>query len=232
MAGGSASGLFLSIMSPEQQQLLTLAADLEAQRALLGDAVVDPALAAVRTRLNALAGDVAGVDAVDAHQQTLKQLTIVFLDVVGSTRLSQHLDPEEIHAVMDGVLAACTAIVEVMAARCSSTRATACFPSSAPTERAKTTRSVRPRGPRAVRRRAASGRASRRAPGMPASTRASASIPAVLLGSGVDAEGSIHGIAVNIAARMEQSAPPGGLRISRDTYRHVRDLFDVSRSRR
>ena len=78
MASGSASGLFLSIMSPEQQQLLALSADLEAQRALLGDAVVDPALAAVRTRLNALAGDVAGVDAVDAHKQTLKQLTIVF----------------------------------------------------------------------------------------------------------------------------------------------------------
>ena len=39
----------------------------------------------------------------------------------------------------------------------------------------------------------------------------------VLLGGGVDAEGSIRGITVNIAARMEQSAPPGSLRISHDT---------------
>ena len=31
----------------------------------------------------------------------------------------------------------------------------------------------------------------------------------VLLGGGVDAEGSIRGIAVNIAARMEQTAPAG-----------------------
>ena len=50
----------------------------------------------------------------------------------------------------------------------------------------------------------------------------------VLLGGGVDAEGSIRGITVNIAARMEQTAPPGALRISHDTWRHVRGVFDVS----
>ena len=49
----------------------------------------------------------------------------------------------------------------------------------------------------------------------------------VLLGGGVDADGSIRGIAVNIAARMEQTAPPGGLRISHDTYAQVRGVFDV-----
>ena len=49
----------------------------------------------------------------------------------------------------------------------------------------------------------------------------------VLLGGGVDAEGTIRGIAVNIAARMEQTAPAGALRISHDTYRHVRGVFDV-----
>ena len=49
----------------------------------------------------------------------------------------------------------------------------------------------------------------------------------VLLGGRVDEEGTIHGIAVNIAARMEQSAPPGGLRISHETYAHVRGVFDV-----
>ena len=39
----------------------------------------------------------------------------------------------------------------------------------------------------------------------------------VLLGGGVDAEGSIRGATVNVAARMEQSAPPGRLRISHDS---------------
>jgi class 3 adenylate cyclase len=32
---------------------------------------------------------------------------------------------------------------------------------------------------------------------------------------------------VNIAARMEQTAPAGALRISHDTYRAVRGTFDV-----
>jgi class 3 adenylate cyclase/tetratricopeptide (TPR) repeat protein len=35
------------------------------------------------------------------------------------------------------------------------------------------------------------------------------------------------GDAVNLAARMEQAAPPGGVLITHDTYRHVRGVFDV-----
>ncbi len=48
----------------------------------------------------------------------------------------------------------------------------------------------------------------------------------VLLGGGVDDEGTIRGFTVNIAARLEQTAPPGGLRISQETWRHVRGVFD------
>ena len=40
----------------------------------------------------------------------------------------------------------------------------------------------------------------------------------VLLGGGVDGDGNVRGIAVNVAARMEQTAPAGHLRISHDTY--------------
>ncbi|WP_425261136.1 ATP-binding protein [Rubrivivax sp. RP6-9] len=49
----------------------------------------------------------------------------------------------------------------------------------------------------------------------------------VLLGAGVDGDGSIRGLAVNLAARMEQTAPPGALRISQDTWRQVRGRFDM-----
>ena len=48
----------------------------------------------------------------------------------------------------------------------------------------------------------------------------------VLLGGGVDDEGTIRGFTVNIAARLEQTAPPGSLRISQETWRHVRGVFD------
>src|SRR5436190_2213109 len=49
----------------------------------------------------------------------------------------------------------------------------------------------------------------------------------VALGAGVEADNTAMGAAVNIAAWMEQSAPPGGLRISHDTWSHVRGLFQV-----
>ena len=49
----------------------------------------------------------------------------------------------------------------------------------------------------------------------------------VLLGGGVDDDDSIRGSAVAIAARMEQTAPSGALRISDDTYGLVRGVFDV-----
>ena len=48
-----------------------------------------------------------------------------------------------------------------------------------------------------------------------------------VVGAGVEAENTVMGMAINLAARMESSAPPGCLLISHDTYRQVRGLFDV-----
>ena len=75
-------------------------AALESQRATLGDDFVDTALAPLRRRL----------EAMQASRPVLRQVTIVFLDIVGSTRLGQRLDPEDIQAVVDGALARFTAL--------------------------------------------------------------------------------------------------------------------------
>ncbi len=96
-------------MASEQQQLEAAMAALEAQRAVLGDAVVDSLLAPARARLAALA---APPTPPAEPARTLKQVTILFLDAVGSTTLSQQLDPEAISAVMDDALSRGTAIVE------------------------------------------------------------------------------------------------------------------------
>ena len=50
----------------------------------------------------------------------------------------------------------------------------------------------------------------------------------VLVGGVVGAEEfTATGEAVRLAARLQQAAPPGGVLISHDTYRHVRGVFDV-----
>src|SRR5687768_14622960 len=93
-------------MSPQRLQIESAIAALESQRALLGDAVVDASLSALRSTLAALE------PASGPPQQTLRQVAILFLDVVGSTQLTHRLDPESVSAVMDDVLRRGTAVVE------------------------------------------------------------------------------------------------------------------------
>ena len=216
-----------------QQQLAAVIEGLEAQRALLGDEVVDMALAPLRARLAALsvaAESVEGTAPPAAPEQTLKQVTVLFLDVVGSTALAQHLDPEDIHAVMDRVLTRCTAIVEAHCGKVlqyAGDSLLAVFGADGAQED-DAERAVhcglallaegRVQGEWVAQ---CHGRAG-------FDVRVGAHSGSVLLGGGVDAAGSIRGITVSIAARMEQSAPVGGLRISRDSFAQVRGVFDVT----
>jgi class 3 adenylate cyclase len=211
-------------MGSQREQLEAAIAMLGAQRALIGDAIAEAALAPLRTRLAAL-------DAAHPDQavQPLKQVAILFLDVVGSTTLSQHLDPEEIHAVMDGALARCTGIVESHHGKVLQYAGDGLLAVFGADE-------VREDDPeRAVRAGLAllsEGRllgeeVARQHRHVGFNVRVGLHTGSVLLGGGVDGEGSIRGIAVNIAARMEQTAPGGALRISHDTYRHVRGVFDI-----
>ena len=93
-------------MSATFEQVSAAIAALESQRAMLGDAIVETALAPLRRELSALR-------ARDPHaSQQLKQVSVVFVDVVGSTAIGQQLGPEDIHAVMDGALECFTAVVQ------------------------------------------------------------------------------------------------------------------------
>jgi class 3 adenylate cyclase/tetratricopeptide (TPR) repeat protein len=213
-------------MSAAQQQLLAAIAALEAQRALLGDAVVDTMLGPARAQLAALA---AADLATPEPAQALRQVSILFLDVVGFTTLSRQLDPESISAVMDDALMRGTTVVQQHRGKVlqyAGDNILAAFGADE-TREDDAERAVhcglallalgRTLGAQVL---ATHGHAG-------FDVRVGIHTGGVLLGGGVDAEGSIRGMAVNIAARMEQSAPPGALRISHDTWNHVRGLFDV-----
>ena len=209
-------------MSSPDQQFEAVIAGLEAQRALLGDAVVDAALLPLRARLAALAP-------VPAPEQVLRQVSVLFLDIVGSTRLAQGLDPEDIHAVMDGALQRFTSIVQQQQGKVlqyAGDSLLAAFGADQARED-DAERAVRA-GLAMLEQAGLLGRQVRQQHGHDGfDVRVGIHTGPVLLGGGVDAEGSIRGMTVHIAARMEQTAPHGGLRISHDTWRQVRGVFDV-----
>ncbi|MEO6745396.1 MAG: adenylate/guanylate cyclase domain-containing protein [Caldimonas sp.] len=203
-------------------------AALQIQRAVLGDAVVDAAISGLLAKLAALQPDQAAPP--PEPTQTLKQVSILFLDVVDSTTLAQHLDPEEIGTVMDGVLSRGTAIVLAHRGRVlqyAGDNLLAAFGADEASED-DTERALRcglellalgkTLGAEVL---TAHGHAG-------LDVRVGIHTGGVLLGGGVGEDGSIRGQAVNIAARMEQTAPTGAMRISHDSYVQVRGMFEVS----
>jgi class 3 adenylate cyclase/tetratricopeptide (TPR) repeat protein len=201
-------------------------AALESQRGTLGDAVVDAGISGLRRRIAVLAEAVLP-PAVDTRQ--LRQVTILFLDVVSSTALSGHLDPETTGEVMDGFLTRATSTVQAHGGKVlqyAGDSLLAVFGAEEARE---------DDAERGVRCGLALLQLGHQVAGdieamhdwKQFGVRIGMHTGAVLLGGGVDAEGTIRGNAVAVAARMEQSAPPGALRISADTYGLVRGVFDV-----
>ena len=195
---------------------------LERLRGEIDDAVLDVALDALRQRL-------AAERAQPLPEQQLRQVTVMFVDVVGSTALGGQLDPEDLHEVMDPALARFTALVQrfhgralqyagdsllaafgtALAREDDAENAVAAGLAILAETRLLADQVTRDHGH----------------PGF--NVRVGLHTGPVLLGGGVDAGNTIRGATVNLAARMEQHAPPGTLRISQDTARLVQGLFDL-----
>jgi len=84
-------------------QLEQAIAALEAQRVILGNAVVNPAIAGLQIQLAEFEED---------HiPQTLKQVTVLFADITGFTTISERMDAEQICDMMDSVWKQLDAII-------------------------------------------------------------------------------------------------------------------------
>ncbi len=193
-------------------------AALEAQRALLGDAAVDAALTGLRQKL-------AELQAQAAPAAQRKQVTILFADVSGFTALSETLDAEEVHDLMNALWERLDALIlqrggyidkhmgdAVMAIWGVHTAreddAEQCVRTAL--EMQTELNSLTTDWPHPVR------------------MRVGVHTGPVLLGLvGTTSEFTATGDAVNLTSRLQNAAPVGGVIISHDAYRQVRGIFDV-----
>jgi class 3 adenylate cyclase/tetratricopeptide (TPR) repeat protein len=195
-------------------------AALEGQRATLGDAVLELAVSPLRARLAQLLRP-AGLQR--------RQITVLFADVVGSTALAQGLDAEDTLALLSAALRRMADVVLAHGGRVlrfTGDGVKAAFGMDEARE------DDAERAVRAGLAMLAAGReqaelAQRQHGIADFAVRVGVHTGDVALGAGVEADNTAMGAAVNIAARMEQSAPPGALRISHDTWSQVRGLFEL-----
>ena len=166
-------------------------------------------------------------------QPERRMITILFCDVVGSTTISEHLDPEEFLEVINGAFRAIIPPIERyrgIIARLMGDAVLAFFganlaheddPERAVRAALEMVENARRYGADLAARRGIEGFA----------VRVGINTGLVVVAA-VGAEGQIEqtamGDAVNLTARMQSAASPGGVLITHDTYRQVRGHFDVT----
>jgi class 3 adenylate cyclase/tetratricopeptide (TPR) repeat protein len=196
---------------------------LEAQRAVLGEDVAAASIEALQKQIAELAGS------VDPAAQQRKIATILFTDIVGHTKLVQDLDPEDNMAIIERAL---VRLAEVIAAhdghiaRFQGDGFKAVF--GLPTAHESDPENAIRAGLgliEAAKEYARELEAEWNLPGF--NVRVGIDTGLVAAGGVTEAEDTIKGLVVNLAARLESAAPPGGLLISHYTYQHVRGVFDV-----
>ncbi|MDP3612373.1 MAG: adenylate/guanylate cyclase domain-containing protein, partial [Rubrivivax sp.] len=193
---------------------------LVAQRATLGDEVLELVTAPLRARLSSLLRP-AGLQ----H----RQVTVLFADVVGSTVLAQGMDAEETLAILSTTLRRMADIVQAHQGRVLRFTGDGVKAAFGMDEAREDDAERAVRAGLAI---LAAGReqaevAQRQHGITDFAVRVGVHTGDVALGAGVEADNTAMGAAVNIAARMEQTALPGTLRISHDTWSQVRGLFDL-----
>ncbi len=196
---------------------------LEAQRDLLGSAVVDTALTPLRERCAALIAR--------RMAQQRKLVTVLFADVVDFTVLSRSLDPEDTRTIINAYfrrwheqIAAHGGVVEKFIG--DAVMAVFGLHQSHEDDPHRAIRA-------ALGMRAALEQLNAQAPaGQPTlAMRVGIDTGEVVVSALDDRPGQdfvVVGDTVNRAARIQAAAPPGGILISRDTHRHVRGRFSFT----
>ncbi len=207
----------------EHDKLEQAIAALEDQRDVLGDPVVEAALVPLRARLAELQTGAAG--------EQRKLVTVLFADLVGSTAMSETMDPEELRAVLTPYFDLWSKQINAQGGvveKFIGDAVMAVFGLNVAQE---------DDPERALR--AALGmqrsleqfnQTLERTQGLQLAMRVGVHTGQVLVSTLGERQGQdfvVVGNSVNLASRLQSSAPPGGLIISEATYRLVRGVFEV-----
>ena len=166
-----------------------------------------------------------------AAEAERRQLTVLFVDLVGSTALSARLDPEDMGAVIRAYHGACAEVVERWGghvAKYMGDGVLAYFgwPQAHEDEAERAVRA----GLVAVVERAGAGWRRRRATPLAARVGIATGLVMVgeLIGEGAAQEQTVVGETPNLAARLQALAAPGSVVISQATRRLVGGLFELA----
>ena len=220
-----------TILDEQINQLKKAIAELEAQRGILGDEAVDAALTLSRKKLSVLEAQVESPreEPIDVPQRQRKLVTLLYMDVVGSTAMTQNLDPEDNLEIMDNALLRLVEPVQEHGGRI--TRYTgdgfkAVF--GDPVAREDDPEQAVRAGLEIVELSQSLAQELRTEWDIEDfHVRIGIDTGLAALGGQTEAEDTVMGKVVNLAVRIESAAPPGGLLISHNTYRHLRGVFTV-----
>ena len=213
----------------EREQLQKAINDLERQRGILDDAVVDAALEPLKESLAKLmAGDKETETGVSAERRIV---TILFCDVTGSTSLAERMDPEEWAGIMNSAfkhLNESIARYDGTVARLMGDAILAFF--GAPIAHEDDPERAVLAGLEILENIAPLREQLKSEKGLDFNVRIGINTGLVVVGevgSEIRGEYTAMGDAVNLAARMEQTAAPGTIQIAEDTFQQVSKLFEV-----
>lgn len=206
----------------EQQQLEQAIAALEAQRAVLGDSVVEASVSTLRAKLALLA------NAQPSQQR--KQATALMADISGFTALSETMDAEDVGALVNSLWARLDEIILSQGGWIEKHigDAVLAFWGVKVASESDPTRAVQA----GLEMQAAINEFNQNS-AVQLGMRIGIHTGAVLIGEiGTQGEMSAMGDAVVLATRLEEACPVGQVLVSGDTYRHIRGQFETELSQK
>ena len=205
----------------EYQQIEKAIAIQESLRGTVDDAIIDATIATLRDRLVAIKAS--------QPMQVRKQVTLLFMDMVRSTDMVQQLDPEDSLAIMDAALKKMIIPVEKHGGRVIHFQGdgfNAIF--GHPHAHENDPRMAILAGLDILKAADEYSAELKTKWGInDFKVRIGINTGLVVIGGETEAEDTMAGTAINLAARLESAAEPGSMLISHHTYQHVRGIFDL-----